>query len=89
MFLIDGARLHDEQALLRLETALYEQLKAAGSRRVTARSFRVRSGHAACAVADVFREIRVTPLQSSGESASSGNRMSVKPKREKSRTRIG
>jgi [protein-PII] uridylyltransferase len=26
-FLIDGARLHDEQALLRLETALYEQLK--------------------------------------------------------------
>ncbi len=27
MFLIDGARLHDEQALLRLETALYEQLK--------------------------------------------------------------
>jgi [protein-PII] uridylyltransferase len=27
VFLIDGARLHDEQALLRLETALYEQLK--------------------------------------------------------------
>jgi len=27
IFLIDGARLHDEQALLRLETALYEQLK--------------------------------------------------------------
>jgi [protein-PII] uridylyltransferase len=26
VFLIDGARLHDEQALLRLETALYEQL---------------------------------------------------------------
>lgn len=26
-FLIDGARLHDEQALLRLETALYEQLR--------------------------------------------------------------
>ena len=27
VFLIDGARLHDEQALLRLETALYEGLK--------------------------------------------------------------
>jgi [protein-PII] uridylyltransferase len=27
VFLIDGARLHDEQALLRLETALYEELK--------------------------------------------------------------
>ena len=27
VFLIDGARLHDEQAMLRLETALYEQLK--------------------------------------------------------------
>jgi [protein-PII] uridylyltransferase len=27
VFLIDGARLHDEQATLRLETALYEQLK--------------------------------------------------------------
>jgi len=26
-FLIDGARLHDEQALLRLETALYENLR--------------------------------------------------------------
>ena len=26
-FLIDGARLHDEHALLRLETALYEQLR--------------------------------------------------------------
>jgi [protein-PII] uridylyltransferase len=26
IFLIDGARLHDEQALLRLETVLYEQL---------------------------------------------------------------
>jgi len=26
VFLIDGARLHDEQALLRLETALYDQL---------------------------------------------------------------
>ena len=26
-FLIDGARLHDEQALLRLETVLYEQLR--------------------------------------------------------------
>ena len=26
VFLIDGARLHDEQALLRLETALFEQL---------------------------------------------------------------
>jgi len=26
VFLIDGARLHDEQALLRLETSLYEQL---------------------------------------------------------------
>ena len=29
VFLIDGARLHDEQALLRLETALYEQLRTA------------------------------------------------------------
>ena len=27
IFLIDGARLHDEQALLRLETALFEQLR--------------------------------------------------------------
>ena len=27
VFLLDGARLHDEQALLRLETALYEQLR--------------------------------------------------------------
>ncbi len=27
VFLIDGARLHDEAALLRLETALYEQLR--------------------------------------------------------------
>ena len=27
VFLIDGARLHDEHALLRLETALYEQMK--------------------------------------------------------------
>jgi [protein-PII] uridylyltransferase len=27
VFLIDGARLHDEHALLRLETALYDQLK--------------------------------------------------------------
>jgi len=27
VFLIDGARLHDEHAMLRLETALYEQLK--------------------------------------------------------------
>ena len=27
VFLIDGARLHDEQALLKLETALYEQLR--------------------------------------------------------------
>ncbi len=27
VFLIDGARLHDEHALLQLETALYEQLK--------------------------------------------------------------
>jgi len=26
-FLIDGARLHDEHALLRLETTLYEQLR--------------------------------------------------------------
>ena len=26
-FLIDGARLHDEHALLRLETALFEQLR--------------------------------------------------------------
>jgi [protein-PII] uridylyltransferase len=29
VFLIDGARLHDEQALLRLETAIYEQLRTA------------------------------------------------------------
>jgi [protein-PII] uridylyltransferase len=29
VFLIDGVRLHDEQALLRLETALYEQLRIA------------------------------------------------------------
>jgi [protein-PII] uridylyltransferase len=28
VFLIEGARLHDEQALLKLETALYEQLKS-------------------------------------------------------------
>jgi [protein-PII] uridylyltransferase len=27
VFLVDGARLHDEQALLKLETALYEQLR--------------------------------------------------------------
>jgi [protein-PII] uridylyltransferase len=27
VFLIDGARLHDEQAVVRLETALYEQLR--------------------------------------------------------------
>jgi [protein-PII] uridylyltransferase len=27
VFLVDGARLHDEQAMLRFETALYEQLK--------------------------------------------------------------
>ena len=27
VFLLDGARLHDEAALLRLETALYEQLQ--------------------------------------------------------------
>jgi [protein-PII] uridylyltransferase len=27
VFLIDGARLHDEQAMLRFETALYEQLR--------------------------------------------------------------
>jgi [protein-PII] uridylyltransferase len=27
VFLIDGARLHDEQALLKLETALYDQLR--------------------------------------------------------------
>ena len=27
VFLIDGARLHDEHALLRLETALFEQLR--------------------------------------------------------------
>ena len=27
VFLIDGARLHDEQALLRLETAIYEDLR--------------------------------------------------------------
>ena len=30
VFLIDGARLHDEQALLRLETALYDQLRVEG-----------------------------------------------------------
>ena len=37
VFLIDGARLHDEQALLRLETALYEQLRreSAPERRAT------------------------------------------------------
>jgi [protein-PII] uridylyltransferase len=29
VFLIDGARLHDEAALLRLETALYDQLRLA------------------------------------------------------------
>ena len=29
VFLIDGARLHDEAALVRLETALYEQLRIA------------------------------------------------------------
>jgi [protein-PII] uridylyltransferase len=29
IFLIDGARLHDEQALLRVETALYHQLRLA------------------------------------------------------------
>ena len=27
VFLIDGARLHDEQALLKLETALYRELQ--------------------------------------------------------------
>jgi len=27
VFLIDGGRLHDEQAMLRLETALYEELR--------------------------------------------------------------
>jgi [protein-PII] uridylyltransferase len=27
VFLVDGARLYDEQALLRLETALYDQLR--------------------------------------------------------------
>ena len=27
VFLVDGARLHDESALLRLETTLYEQLR--------------------------------------------------------------
>jgi [protein-PII] uridylyltransferase len=27
IFLIDGARLHDEQALLKLETKLYDQLR--------------------------------------------------------------
>ncbi len=41
VFLIDGAPLHDEQSLLRLETALYEQLRVVGltprlSRRGTA-----------------------------------------------------
>ena len=30
VFLVDGARLHDEQAMLRLETALYEQLRLDG-----------------------------------------------------------
>ena len=30
VFLIDGARLHDEQALLKLETALYEELVRLG-----------------------------------------------------------
>ena len=29
VFLIEGARLHNEAALLRLETALYEQLRLA------------------------------------------------------------
>ena len=33
VFLIDGARLHDEQAMLRLETALYEQLRLDGGAR--------------------------------------------------------
>jgi [protein-PII] uridylyltransferase len=32
VFLIDGARLHDEQAMLRFETALFEQLKLASER---------------------------------------------------------
>ncbi len=27
IFIIDGARLHDEQALLKLETTLYDQLR--------------------------------------------------------------
>jgi len=27
VFLIEGARLHDEQALLRLETALFDDLR--------------------------------------------------------------
>jgi len=27
VFLIEGPRLHDEQALLRLETTIYEELK--------------------------------------------------------------
>ena len=27
VFLLEGARLHDEAALLKLETALYEQLR--------------------------------------------------------------
>ncbi len=30
-FLIDGARLHDEHAVLRLETAIYDQLRVQGS----------------------------------------------------------
>ena len=30
VFLIDGARLHDEQAMLRFETALYEELRLDG-----------------------------------------------------------
>ena len=53
VFLLDGARLHDEAALLRLETALYEQLQLAlapvGSgrrqRRLLVDDFRVGEQH--------------------------------------------
>ena len=42
VFLIDGARLHDEQALLRLETALYEELAAEPERRPSSGAARAR-----------------------------------------------
>ena len=84
-FLIDGARLHDEHALLRLETALYEQL-------------RLGLQYAGAAVTAALRapsvEARARPgtprtdaYSSSG--ALSGKMMSVYPKRERSRIRIG